>query len=96
MPDGDMWSVNMFRYLYVNVLAGQDGLSIVVANCPGRAGMPDPQRVFQRYYRAPGAHSKTGSGLGLHIAEGFARMLGGKLSYQPKASTVKFALWIPH
>jgi PAS domain S-box-containing protein len=78
------------------VLAGQDGLSIVVANCSGRAGMPDPQLVFQRYYRAPGAHSKTGSGLGLHIAEGFARMLGGKLSYQLKANTIKFALWIPH
>ena len=75
--------------------AGKDGLSIIVTNRPGPAGMPDPQQVFQRYYRAPGAHGKTGSGLGLHIAEGFARMLDGKLSYQPEADTVKFTLWMP-
>ncbi len=75
--------------------AGQDGLSIVVANRSGAAGMPDPQQVFNRYYRSPGAHGRTGSGLGLHIAEGFARMLGGKLSYLPEADAVKFALWIP-
>ena len=73
----------------------QAGLTIVIANLPGTAGMPDPQQVFHRYYRAPGAHSKTGSGLGLHVAEGLARMLGGKLSYRPEAGTVKFALWIP-
>ena len=73
----------------------QSGLSIVVTNRPGMAGMPDPQQVFHRYYRAPGAHGKTGSGLGLHIAEGFARMLGGKLSYHPEANTVSFTLWIP-
>ena len=74
---------------------GQDGLSIVVANRSGTAGMPDPQQVFRRYYRAPGAHGKSGSGLGLHIAEGFTRMLGGELSYRPEANTVKFELWIP-
>lgn len=74
----------------------KDGIAIGVTNSPGAAGMPDPEQVFQRYYRAPGAHGKTGSGLGLHIAEGFARMLGGKLSYQPEAGTVKFVLWIPN
>ncbi len=78
------------------VHAGQDGLSILITNLSGSAGMPDPQQVFQRYYRAPGAHGKTGSGLGLHLAEGFARMLGGELSYQPDGNTVKFALWIPN
>lgn len=72
-----------------------DGITMVVSNPAGAAGMPDPQQVFHRYYRAPGAHGKTGSGLGLHIAEGFARMLGGQLSFQPEANTVKFALWIP-
>lgn len=71
------------------------GLSIVVTNEPGAAGMPDPQQVFRRYYRAPAAHGKTGSGLGLHIAEGFAGMLGGTLVYRPLGSAVQFALWIP-
>ena len=75
---------------------GEGGLNIVVANQPGAAGRPDPEQVFHRYYRAPGAHGKTGSGLGLHIAEGFARMLGGDLSYRPEGNAVKFALWIPY
>ncbi|MEI7430602.1 MAG: ATP-binding protein [Betaproteobacteria bacterium] len=76
--------------------AGQEGLLISFSNLAGVAGMPDSQQVFRRYYRAPGAHAKTGSGLGLHIAEGFARVLGGELSYRPLANTVNFELWIPH
>jgi PAS domain S-box-containing protein len=75
---------------------GKAGLTFIITNPPGTAGMPDPQQVFHRYYRAPGAHGKTGSGLGLHIAEGFARMLGGELSCQPEDNTVKFVLWIPN
>ncbi len=77
---------------------GRDGLRILVANPVGPSGIPDPQKVFTRYYRAPGAHGKTGSGLGLHIAEGLARMLGGELSYLAPvdhSNTVRFALWIP-
>ena len=71
------------------------GLRIEVTNTPGVAGMPDATRVFSKYYRAPGAHGKTGSGLGLHIAEGFSRLLGGRLDYQPAGNRVKFSLWIP-
>lgn len=74
---------------------GNDGLCIAIRNLPGSAGMPDPTRVFRKYYRAPGAHGKTGSGLGLHLAEGFSRMIGGRLSYQPKDHLVQFVLWIP-
>lgn len=75
--------------------AASAGLRIEVANVPGPAGMPDPAQVFKKYYRAPGAHGKTGSGLGLHIAEGMAHKLDGTLAYLPENHTVKFALWIP-
>ena len=51
--------------------------------------------VFKKYYRAPGAHGKVGSGLGLHIAEGFARKLGGRLRYIARDDKVNFELWIP-
>jgi signal transduction histidine kinase len=36
-----------------------------VVNLPGKTGWPDPQRLFQKFYRAPHAHEHTGSGLGL-------------------------------
>lgn len=71
------------------------GVRIVVSNLPGASGMPDARHVFRKYYRSAGARSKTGSGLGLHIAEGFARKLGGRLRYQPAAGKVKFTLWVP-
>lgn len=71
-----------------------EGVCIDVTNTPGVAGLPDAERVFSKYYRAQGAHSKTGSGLGLHIAEGFSRLLGGRLGYQPDGNRVKFRLWI--
>jgi signal transduction histidine kinase len=74
---------------------GKAGMGIEVANLPGAAGMPDPAQLFRKYYRAPGAHAKTGSGLGLHVAEGFARKLGGELRFCPTNETVRFALWIP-
>ncbi len=73
----------------------KNGLRIVVNNAPGGAGVPDSKMVFKKYYRAPGAHGKTGSGLGLHISDGFATMLGGQLRYVPTPDAVEFALWIP-
>lgn len=71
------------------------GIRIDIANRPGHAGMPDPRQVFGKYYRAPGAHGKTGSGLGLHISSGFAEKLGGWLRYRPTADEVRFELWLP-
>ena len=73
----------------------QNHLCVAVENTPGQAGMPDPKQVFRKYYRSPGAQGKTGAGLGLHIAAGFARKMGGELRYRPTAHTVKFELWIP-
>lgn len=74
---------------------GQSGVRITIGNAPGIAGKPDAERVFSKYYRAAGAHGKTGSGLGLHIASGFAAMLGGTLRYLPTEDEVRFELWIP-
>ena len=83
----------------VNIAAavrkGASGVVVLVSNVPGASGMPDPKMVFKKYYRAPGAHGKVGSGLGLHIAEGFARKLGGRLRYIATDDKVNFELWIP-
>lgn len=73
----------------------RQGIRIDIANRPGQAGMPDPRQVFGKYYRAPGAHGKTGSGLGLHISSGFAEKIGGWLHYRPTADEVRFELWLP-
>ena len=76
--------------------ASQDGLMVVVSNSLGLAGFPDSGRLFEKYYRAPRAHIRTGSGLGLYVARSFAINLGGQLTYLPTTDAVRFKLWLPH
>ena len=71
------------------------GVSVTVSNLPGVAGEPDVRQVFRKFYRAPGARRRTGSGLGLYIADGLARLLGGTLRYDRDAQGLHFTLWLP-
>ena len=71
------------------------GVGITVSNQAGAMGLPDARQVFRKFYRAPGARGKTGSGLGLHISDGMARLLGGHLKYSAQGNKVQFTLWMP-
>ncbi len=75
--------------------ADRNGIRIRVENAPGRAGMPDAAHIFDKYYRAPGAHQQSGSGLGLYIAKALAGQLGGMIDYHPQTNRVIFELWLP-
>lgn len=74
---------------------GEAGLAVRVSNTLGRAGWPDKQKLFGKYYRSPGAQTLTGSGLGLHLSRQLVQSLGGTLEYAPSAQHVEFVLWIP-
>ena len=77
------------------VTVGRRQWCLSVANRPGKAGHPDPERVFEKFYRAPRAHEITGSGLGLFLAARLAEQLGGELRYRPSDTEVIFELWVP-
>jgi signal transduction histidine kinase len=66
-----------------------------VSNVPGEVGMPDPKRVFEKVYRAPGARRVPGAGLGLFLVHSIVRQLGGSLEYRPEAGMVHFHIWLP-
>jgi signal transduction histidine kinase len=76
-------------------LDNRRGIVFEVSNPPGVAGFPDADRVFLKYYRAPRAHIRTGSGLGLYVARSFTQKLGGQLNYHRTIDCLWFDLWLP-
>ena len=79
---------------------GQAGIRFMVSNVVGVAGLPEPGKVFSKYYRSPGAHREVGSGLGLYLIALWSRSLGGQVAYQASPSDlsvqkVVFSIWIP-
>lgn len=75
-----------------------EGIEIRISNGVGEAGLPDPQQVFQKYYRNPRAHRQVGSGLGLYLVAELLKVLGGSielLSRLPSSQRVVFVVWLP-
>lgn len=70
-------------------------IEISISNYPGKASWPDPDKVFSKYYRHPKAHYITGSGLGLYLSSGIARLLGGHIDYKPDDEQVRFVVLLP-
>ena len=50
-----------------------------VSNAVGIAGMPEKDRLFEKYYRSPAAGHQVGSGLGLYLVRGLVGSLGGTI-----------------
>jgi signal transduction histidine kinase len=74
---------------------GQNWQCLRVTNRPCQNNWPDPEKLFEKYYRAPQSHEHSGSGLGLYLSNRLAEQLGGTLRYHPTSSEIGFELWIP-
>lgn len=81
----------------IQVVLSKDSttVSIVILNVPGKAGYPDESQVFSKYYRSPGAHSQSGTGLGLYLCSVLANKLDGELIYRKEGARVLFELRLP-
>jgi two-component system, sensor histidine kinase LadS len=71
------------------------GVTLVVANHAGAAGLPDPAQVFQKYYRNPRAKAEIGAGLGLYIVRGLVHLLSGAIAYTTTDGRVSFKVSFP-
>lgn len=77
---------------------GKRAVCLRVCNRIGRAGVPDVERVFDKYYRAEAARSVPGTGLGLYLVKSFAEMMGGTISCEADTTatqTICFTLCLP-
>jgi signal transduction histidine kinase len=75
--------------------SGHPGVAITVNNKTGIAAWPDPEKIFQKYYRSTGAKSISGTGLGLFLVANLASTLGAACRYLPDDNEVRFELWLP-
>ena len=76
--------------------AGRMGALVTVRNPIGVAGVPETDRVFEKYYRRREASGISGSGLGLYLSRQLTQMLGGDLLWSHDNRCVEFELWLPH
>lgn len=74
---------------------GRPCVCLSVSNTIGRAGTPDPDRMFDKYYRAEGARSTPGTGLGLYLVKSFAAMLGGSVTCTVQPPNIRFEVCLP-
>lgn len=79
----------------IRLAAAPGGCTVMFENAEGPAGAPDPARVFQKYYRHPGAQRQIGSGLGLYLVDRLVQRLGGRVAYDPAPHLVRFKVWLP-
>jgi K+-sensing histidine kinase KdpD len=57
-------------------------LCITIDNDIQAHQLPDPERLYAAYYRAPSAQKVSGSGLGLFIVKSLVERLSGEIFYQ--------------
>jgi two-component system, sensor histidine kinase LadS len=73
---------------------GQAGWQWCIDNAQGPGGLPDPDRLYDKYYRSPHAQRLPGSGLGLFLVKSLMEMMGGQVRYTPQDDRVRFELWV--
>ena len=65
----------------IDVTASLDGQSVAVEVADRGPGLPpgDPERLFEKFYRAHEAMERPGAGLGLAICRGIVELHGGRI-----------------
>lgn len=73
-PEGSRLSIKV-----ETTIEDQPETLIEVSNEICDLSIPDPNLIFDRYYRSNGAHRTPGSGLGLYLVRGWVEAMGGSI-----------------
>lgn len=71
------------------------GVLMDIVNAPGASGWPEPDLVFEKYYRSPNARRQAGTGLGLYLVRNLMPVLHGQIEYLPDREFIRFQLRLP-
>jgi K+-sensing histidine kinase KdpD len=63
-----------------------------VTNEMGPAGMPDSNKVFERYYRGSNTSSLPGTGLGLWLSQSIAHTIGSHIEIEIIENRISFSI----
>lgn len=74
---------------------GRPGWRWTFENTVGEAGLPEANKVFDKYYRSAKAQRQSGSGLGLFLVKSLLELMHGTVSYTPLVERVRFEVWMP-
>lgn len=74
---------------------GMNGWRWQIENEVGSTGLPEANKLFEKYYRSPLARKQSGSGLGLFLVKALLELLNGKVTYAPSDDLVRFEIWLP-
>ena len=74
---------------------GRQGWAWQFDSLSGISGLPDPQRLFEKYYRSPKAKRQSGSGLGLFLVKQLMEVMGGTVCYRTESEHAIFEIWLP-
>jgi signal transduction histidine kinase len=74
---------------------GRSGWLWKIENSVGAAGLPDADRLFEKYYRSPQARRLSGSGLGLFLVKGLLDLMRGSIHYKVESDRLEFSIWLP-
>jgi len=56
---------------------------------------PDPNKIFQKYYRGIGSIGESGYGVGLFLAQQLVTMLGGEIQCRLSEGSISFLVTLP-
>jgi signal transduction histidine kinase len=66
-------------------------IEFIVSNEIGPVGLPDPERLFEHFYRSEAARNQSGAGLGLWLSQSLAHALSSELVFKGEEGRVSFS-----
>jgi signal transduction histidine kinase len=70
-------------------------VQLSISNAVNPQGLPEPEKIFTKYYRSSFFQQMDGSGLGLYLTHKMVGLMQASIRYDPSPTQVRFVLCLP-